>query len=467
MEQNKTYTTLAEAFKALSPELQAHSLRVEKYADLLFMELVAAEEYLGNTRSRVRLKSELRSLIAEAARYHDLGKVLVPAFYQWDSESYTPEEQALYRKHCADGAELMKKLVENEPGTTAERAQIIAEVAQSHHERWDGKGFPAATAEEQTAVLGRIVAVADALDHRLMDIRSESPVDDVVNALMEGSGTRFDPVLMGLLYEARRKLEKIFAQYEGQSRAIPKAMRIIRRKAKRPFWLQYRPIIRLHDHSVGALEANMCFRRGRDVISYPEMAHLLREKKDHQDLSLMFILEASDMLRRMRTCQVGGAYLALNCPEGFLKRRGSASAVAKLVQDTDMEPQGLCLIVTAEDWQSNAAGLEENCRKLAAMGFSLMLTGAAPDQIDREKLRKHCIGYCRLPAMEAKDLEAAAETLAALIEDGVQLLCDGLETYRVGEMLKELGVGMATGTLPGGYTGEDEFISGELALMKN
>ncbi len=466
MEQKKNYTTLKEAFGALSQQMQEHSLRVEKYADLLFMELCASEEYLTNTRSRVRLKTELREQVGEAARYHDVGKVLVPDFYQWDSQAYSPEERALYRKHCADGAELVGQLAKNEPGTSASRVQIIAEVVGSHHERWDGQGFPAQTGEEQTAVLGRVVAVANALDHLLMTTRTESPVDDAVDKLMEGSGTLYDPVLMGLLFEAKRKLEKVFSQFAGQSPAIPKATRIIRRKAKRPFWLEYRPIIRLADQTTAAVEADMCFRRGRDVIAYPQMMHLLREKKDAQDLALMFLLEASDTLRRMRTCQVGGSYLALNCPEGFLRRRGSATAVAKLVQDTDMDPTGICLIVTKEDWEADSFGLEENCRKLAGLGFMLMVSGVAPEALSREKLSRLHITHCRLPAMTASGLEAAGESLRNLRTGGLALLADGLETYRMSGLLSGQGIAWATGSLPGIYNSEDAFILGELAAAK-
>ncbi len=467
MEQKKTFKNLAEAFGASSKELQEHCLRVEQYADLIFMELCAAEEYLGNAQSRARLNVELRAKIGEAARYHDLGKVLVPDFYQWDSEGYSPEEQALYRKHGADGAQLVQELMQNVPGVTTADVNILAEAVGSHHERWDGGGWPGRTPGEKTPILGRIVAVADALDHRLMTAHSESPVEDVMDALMQDSGSRFDPVIMGLLYEAKRKVEKIFSQYAGQSRAIPKAPRIIRRKSKRPFYLHYRPITSLADQTTAAVEADMCFRRGRDIIGYDEAAHLLREKKDVQQLALMFILEAADAKRRMNVCQVGGEYIAINCVRGILRRRGFATAVAKLLTDTDSEARGLCILLTEEDFDNDGFVLRENCEKLRQLGFCLMLSGVALEKLDMEKLKALQVTHCRLPAMDSDALEAAQEQLRSLLDSGITLLGDEVGTYRAQRTLLGLGITCATGILPGGYMSEDTLITGELALVKN
>ncbi len=461
MEPQKAFTSLEEAFGALSEAAQAHSRRVEQYADLLFMELCASEEYLGNVRSRVRLKQELREEIRTAARYHDVGKVLVPDFYQWDSPRYSAEEQALYRKHCLAGEELARQILENQKGVTPTTVEILAEIMGCHHERWDGKGFPRQTAGEDTPVLGRIVAVASDLDHILMETRSETPVQTALEKLLDDSASRYDPVLIGLLIDAQRSLEKIFARYQGQSQAIPQASRIIRRKVRRPMWLEYRPISFLRDRSTAAVEARMQFRRGKEAVDYSQVTHLVKENKI--ELGMSFLLEACDMFRRLRACQVGGQFVALPCVDGLLRKRGAATLITKLFTDTDSDPAGICLILPKEDGAAPTPTMLENCKKLRTLGCKLMLSGVDMDQVEDTTLEKLSITHLRLTPQDAQELNRLSPRLRGLARKGVTLLADGLDNHRLQQSLVEAGVSIGTGSLMGEYAPEDVFISGELA----
>ncbi len=345
MELKKDYKTLEEVFDALPQSIKEHSLRVEKYAVLIFLELCASEEYTMNINSRVRLRAENRSLIGLAARYHDLGKALVPEIYQNDSEDFSQEERALYRRHCLAGDELVHNILQAQPKVLRMTVDVIGEGVLTHHERWDGDGYPNGMRDEQIPIVGRIVRAANDLDHYLMRTRTENPVQTALESMMRHSVSRYDPVITGLLYEAKGKLEKLFALYREQSRAVAPVPRIIKRRTKRPMRLIYRPITDIKSGRPAALEAMMQFKRGREYVPFAEAEHLLREGKNMWEAGFCFLVEATDMARRMRICEVGGDYVLLPTVTGFLKKRGAANQIIKMLTDTELDPSRIAFIL--------------------------------------------------------------------------------------------------------------------------
>ncbi len=463
MERKKEFTSTEEVFAALSPEIREHSLRVEKYADLIFMELCASEEYTINIHSRVRLRGDNRTLVGLAARYHDLGKALVPEFYQWNEPEYTPEEYALYCRHCLAGDELVHHILQNQKGIVPMTVDVICESIAYHHECWDGSGFPHGTGEEHIPIVGRIVAVANALDHLLMTTRTETPVATVIDRMMQDSASLYDPVIMGLLYEAQPKLERIFAQYRGESKAIPQTLRIIRRK-KRPMWLAYRPIMSLRDRRVVGAETVMQFRRGKETVTFTEVEPLLRKNKQVLDAGLCFLLEACDAARRMRTCGVGGGLVALPLVPGLLRKRGMATTIAKLLADTETDPASLLLILRPEDITAPTATATENCARLRALGVSLLCDGVPLEGLSLENLSTLQVSHLRLTPADSAALREPTEQLVDIAGLGITILADGVDKHRLITSLTTSGVMLGTGDLLGEYATEDDFIFGELAV---
>lgn len=464
-DRKREFASLEEAFDSLSEPIREHSLRVEKYAELIFLELCASEEYLLNINSRVRLRSENRSLVRLAAKYHDIGKVLVPEFYQWADPDYTAEEDALYRRHSPAGEELVHRISQEHrvPSITVD---IICESVAHHHENWDGSGFPTDRSEENVPVIGRIVHVADALDHLLMNTRTETPVATAVDMLMEGSGSLYDPIIMGLIYEAKHKLERVFLQYKASSRAIPQATRIIRRKTKRPMWLDYRPIDDLATKRPYGVQAAMRFSRGKDIVGYDEVDPFLRKNKKVQDTGMYFVLDALDTARRMKTCEVGGSFVTLPCVPGFFKKRGMATAVSKLISDTDADPTMLVLAPHPTDLIPAGANCKENCAKLNALGVGIMAQGMPLDQLSADLFTECGIRYLQLLPSDAEQLNSHRELLAQLDPLGVTLIGGDIDRHKLLAALSQHNVGYACGDLIAEYTDEDTFIVGELAAAQ-
>ncbi len=464
MERNREYKTLEEAFNALPESTREHCLRVEKYADLIFMELCATEEYLINMNSRSRLKTENRGAIRLAARYHDIGKVLIPEIYHEYDEEYVPEELALYRRHSIAGEELVHQVLQRQGGVLTIEADIICESVERHHECWDGSGYPLGTKGEGTPVVGRIVAVANALDKILMEEHDETPVSTAVEAMMYDSGSLYDPVIMGLLYDAKYKIDRVFSEYRAQSRAIEPTVKVIKRKSSRPFFLKYRPIIDINDKKVLATESLMQFKRGRDEVGFADVEELLRQNKNIYEVGLCFMLEASDTVRRLKTCGIGGSYLTLRCVPGFFKRRGMATAVINMVVETESDPSALCMIIDPADLAGGAsANVLENCKKLRDAGFKLMYTGSTLKETDIELLKQIMVTHIKLDAADIETSDSIHKLIIMYDELHLSIISDGVDKKRLIRSIHINQVEIATGDLISEFEAEDDFVMRELA----
>ena len=127
-----------------------------------------------------RALDELR----QAAPLHDIGKLAVPEEILLKPGRLDPAEMAIARRHAAAGAQMLTGLA--------------AEIAHTHHERWDGTGYPAGLAGEEIPLAGRIVAVADVFDALISErpYKPAWPVERAIAEIRAGAGTHFDPAVV-------------------------------------------------------------------------------------------------------------------------------------------------------------------------------------------------------------------------------------------------------------------------------
>ena len=154
-----------------------------------------------------------------ASMLHDVGKVAVPDSILQKPGALTPEERAVMETHAELGHRMLS-------GSDNDILRLGAEIALSHHERWDGGGYPRGLAGGDIPLSGRIVAVADALDAMTSDrvYRSAISFDEAAAVIAEQSGRQFDPAVVDAFLVCRAELETIFAPEragEPQSTARP------------------------------------------------------------------------------------------------------------------------------------------------------------------------------------------------------------------------------------------------------
>jgi putative two-component system response regulator len=153
-----------------------HTRRVGKVAGLL------AEAH-GMGRAEVEL-------IERAAPLHDLGKIGIPDQILLKAGKLSPEEFEVMKRHAAIGAAILS-------GGQSPLVAMAEEIARSHHERWDGSGYPAGLVRDAIPLPARIVAIADVFDALSHDrpYRAAWPVRQVVSAIQNDAGQQFDPQL--------------------------------------------------------------------------------------------------------------------------------------------------------------------------------------------------------------------------------------------------------------------------------
>jgi putative two-component system response regulator len=139
-------------------------------------------------------------LVRRASPLHDVGKIGIPDEILLKPGKLSPEEFEQMKSHAQIGARILS-------GSEFTLLQIATEIALTHHERWDGNGYPHGLTGDEIPLIGRMVAVADVFD-ALTHERPYKPAWSVSDALAEmerQSGRQFDPQLVELLVELCRK----------------------------------------------------------------------------------------------------------------------------------------------------------------------------------------------------------------------------------------------------------------------
>ncbi|MES2323338.1 MAG: HD domain-containing phosphohydrolase [Pseudomonadota bacterium] len=172
--EQETILLLCRASEYRDPETGAHIQRMAHYSCL-----IAAE--LGMT-------AEEQESILNAAPMHDIGKVGTPDHILLKPGRLNPDEMEVMRHHAVIGYNILKS-------SEATMLQLAAEIAYSHHERYDGTGYPNGLKGEAIPLAGRIVAVADVFD-ALTNVRPYKTawsLEDARGFLSDNSGSHFDP----------------------------------------------------------------------------------------------------------------------------------------------------------------------------------------------------------------------------------------------------------------------------------
>ncbi len=154
-------------------------------------------------------KSFLEKVI-RAAPMHDLGKIAVDDVILRKQAKFTPEEYTEMKKHSAEGARIVKQILE---GIEEEEfVEIATNVAHYHHEKWDGSGYPEGLSGEKIPLEARIMALADVFDALISKrcYKEAFPYNEAFEIIENSFGTHFDPQLGKIFLECRPQLEELY-----------------------------------------------------------------------------------------------------------------------------------------------------------------------------------------------------------------------------------------------------------------
>ncbi len=208
-------TSLAEVRareKAVQSELETLYLlgRVSDFRD------EQTGEHQGRISSLTRLFSELlghdaarQESIMNGSRLHDIGKIAIPDSVLLKPSGLTSEEYETVKAHTVLGYHLLK----------GSRSEILAEgavIAYTHHERWDGTGYPRALKGEEIPLAGRIVSIVDVFDALISErpYKSAWSTDRALAYIHDHKGTQFDPDLVGIFINNFERFADILSEFD-------------------------------------------------------------------------------------------------------------------------------------------------------------------------------------------------------------------------------------------------------------
>jgi cyclic di-GMP phosphodiesterase len=146
--------------------------------------------------------------LMNAAPMHDVGKIGIPDSILQKRDKLDADEWVIMKTHTAIGAEI----IGNDDSDLLQMARVVAI---SHHENWDGSGYPDGLAGEDIPRISRIVTIADVFDAltSARPYKEAWPLDEAVDFLQQEAGKRFDPTLVALFVECLPQLMDVKKQF--------------------------------------------------------------------------------------------------------------------------------------------------------------------------------------------------------------------------------------------------------------
>ncbi len=161
------------------------------------------------------LPREMQDIILASSPMHDIGKIGIPDSILLKKGRLDTEEWEIMKTHTIIGAELLA-------GHDSPLMKVASAIALTHHERWDGQGYPQGMKGEEIPLAGRIVALSDVLDALLSDrpYKKSWPMENALSEIDSLRGKAFDPSLVDALHEALPEIKDILHRIESKTLSL-------------------------------------------------------------------------------------------------------------------------------------------------------------------------------------------------------------------------------------------------------
>lgn len=175
-----------------------HNHRIGRYSEILARSLGVSKETL--------------ELIYHAAVLHDVGKIGVPDAVLLKPAALSPEERRTMERHAEIGGALLS-------GGSDPLVVMAHRIALSHHENWDGTGYPSRLKGEEIPLEGRIVAICDVFDALTSErpYKSPWPTDEALGEIRRLTGTKFDPKIAEAFFACQEEILSVHADPHAAS----------------------------------------------------------------------------------------------------------------------------------------------------------------------------------------------------------------------------------------------------------
>jgi putative two-component system response regulator len=206
---------LQDAFKSLlhsNQEVINRLLVAAEYRDdITGKHVVRVTKYSQLIAEKIGIAGQKLEMIGLTSAMHDIGKIGIPDRILLKPDKLTPEEFEIMKKHTIIGGEILQS-------SDSPLIKMAQEIALTHHEKWDGTGYPNGLKSDKIVVWGRITAVSDVFDALTSSrpYKKGFPFANAIEIIKNGSGTHFDPGIVDAFMQRIGDVENIFRDYGEQ-----------------------------------------------------------------------------------------------------------------------------------------------------------------------------------------------------------------------------------------------------------
>ena len=200
-----TLSLLARATDMRDHDTGGHLERTTEYVRIM------VEDIVERPHGHYRLSREEGNHIIHSAKLHDIGKIAIPDYVLLKPDRLSADEFAIIKEHPIVGANMLNEFIRQLQGDPF--LNTARDIVLTHHEYWNGKGYPQGLAAVDIPLSGRIVAVADVYDALASARPYKEPLSHEmsVQIISNGSGTQFDPYLTSVFLRHEKALGRIAA----------------------------------------------------------------------------------------------------------------------------------------------------------------------------------------------------------------------------------------------------------------
>jgi len=206
--------TLDNALQGLANVIEHRDLESGEHVKRTQLYVKTLAAYLIETKSKyaAELMEMQPDIIVKSMALHDVGKIAIPDRILLKPGRLDPDEYEIMKTHTTRGKEIIGELGDVE---TSLYLRHCEDICFSHHERWDGKGYPQGLKEEGIPLAARLASIADVYDALVCArvYKAAIPYTESVNIIVEGKATQFDPLIVDTLIEIQDDFQKIAKQY--------------------------------------------------------------------------------------------------------------------------------------------------------------------------------------------------------------------------------------------------------------
>lgn len=207
---------MAKLAESRDPETGRHLIRIQEYCRIISQQLSHESQYSDT------IDDDYINNICDAAPLHDIGKIAIPDKILQKLGKLNKDEYEVMKMHAELGADTLRQVYQQHKSNKLLKLGI--EIAENHHEHWDGTGYPVGLKEEQIPLSARILALADEYD-AITSKRVYKDAESHIVAkkyIVKDEGHHFDPEIVAAFLKVENEFKSVLQKYKNSALGVDK-----------------------------------------------------------------------------------------------------------------------------------------------------------------------------------------------------------------------------------------------------